>query len=134
MPHIWIDYSANLEERLDVSALVDEIHGAAVRSGIFPAGGIRTRARADVHYRIADTHPDNGFVHVVVRIAAGRDQQTKKDIGTLLFSRLCQMLEPVYASAPLGLSLEVQELDAELNFKKNNLQEYVDRREHAQRD
>ena len=46
MPHLNIEYSANLEEELDVQALVDRIHETALETGIFPLGGVRTRAEA----------------------------------------------------------------------------------------
>jgi 5-carboxymethyl-2-hydroxymuconate isomerase len=130
MPHIWIEYSANLKERVEQAGLLEAIHRAAIATNAFPIGGIRTRARVVADYRIADGHADNGFVHIVARIAAGRDQQTKKYIGESLFAELCQLMHPVYRSGPLGLSLEVQELDAELNFKQNNLQENAARRAH----
>lgn len=131
MPHIWIEYSANLQERVEQAGLLEAIHRAAIATNVFPVGGIRTRAHAVDNYRIADGHVDNGFVHIVARIAAGRDLQTKKIIGESLFAELCRLMQPVYLSSPLGLSLEVQELDAELNFKQNNLQEHVAHRKHA---
>jgi 5-carboxymethyl-2-hydroxymuconate isomerase len=64
----------------------------------------------------------------VVRIAAGRDMPTRKKIGEMMFGSLCRLLDPLYQTRPIGLSLEVQELDADLNFKQNNLQDFVERR------
>lgn len=45
MPHIQIDYTANLADAVIGGRLVDKIHQAAVDSGIFPVWGIRTFAR-----------------------------------------------------------------------------------------
>lgn len=131
MPHIWIEYSRNLEQQVREAGLVEALHQAAIATGAFQIGAIRTRARAVGDYRIADGHAENGFVHVVARIAAGRDLQTRKFIGECLFSELKRAMSAVYDAAPLGLSLELQELDAALNFKQNNLQEYVERRQGA---
>jgi 5-carboxymethyl-2-hydroxymuconate isomerase len=128
MPHIWIEYSANLESSVDPSAIVRNLHKAAIEAKLFPVGGIRTRIRAEECYCIADGHSENAFVHVVVRVAAGRDMATRKKIGELMFASLCRLLDPLYQTVPLGLSLEVQELDADLNFKQNNLQDFVERR------
>lgn len=128
MPHIWVEHSANLEGRVDLPALLTGIHCSAVNTGMFAEGAIRTRLQAIDQYRIGDGHPENAFVHVVIRIAAGRDLQTKKQIGEAMFAELCRLLERQFDSMPLGLSLEVQELDATLNFKQNNLQDHIDRR------
>ena len=44
MPHFTIEYSANLDGRVDMGAVVELVRKAAVETGIFPLGGIRVRA------------------------------------------------------------------------------------------
>ena len=71
MPHLIVEYSANLERDVDIPRLVGAIHAAALETGVFPVGGIRTRAaRREIH-QVADGHPDNGFIHVQARIGRG---------------------------------------------------------------
>ena len=53
MPHIIIEYSANLEERLGLDGLMDTLHAAALVTGVFPLGGLRVRAHRADRYRIA---------------------------------------------------------------------------------
>ncbi|MDB5094494.1 MAG: hypothetical protein JWO85_2595, partial [Candidatus Eremiobacteraeota bacterium] len=38
------------------------------------------------------------------------------------------VLQPAFDATPLGISLDVQEIDPELSFKKNNLHDYVKKR------
>ena len=38
MPHFTIEYSANLDARLDMADVVDVVRKAAVETGIFPLG------------------------------------------------------------------------------------------------
>jgi 5-carboxymethyl-2-hydroxymuconate isomerase len=45
-----------------------------------------------------------------------------------LFAVLAAHLTPLYDQSPLAISLNVQEFHPVLNFKKNNLHEYVKRR------
>jgi len=45
MPHIQIDYTANLELEVQERKLVNLLHQTAVESGIFPEWGIRTMAK-----------------------------------------------------------------------------------------
>ena len=54
MPHFTIEYSANLDGRVDMGAVVELVRKAAVETGIFPLGGIRVRAIRCEHYAIAD--------------------------------------------------------------------------------
>ena len=125
MPHLIIEYSANLRERLALPSLIERMHATALETGVFPIGGLRTRAAEREHYRIADGHPANGFVHVTARIGHGRDAPTRMRAATMLFDALCAQLQPLFEDSPLGISFEVQELDPVLNFKKNNLHDCV---------
>lgn len=128
MPHLIVEYSANLDPRLDLDHLLESLHAAAAGTGVFPLGGIRTRAARREHYRIADGDPGNAFVHVVARIRHGRPLDVRQRAGQALFDALCTALAPIYDAQPLGISLEVQEIDPDVSFKQNNLHEYVARR------
>ena len=125
MPHLNIEYSANLADALDIQGLVDRIHETALQTGIFPLGGVRTRAEARTHYRIADGNPNAGYIHMVVRIGPGRDEQTRRDAGQRIFTALCEFTDGVYRSRPLALSFELQEIPSDMAWLKNNLHELL---------
>jgi len=129
MPHVIIEHSENLTPRVDINALIDTLHATALETGVFPLGGLRTRAVARQHYRIADGHADNAFCHVVLRIGHGRDDNTKLSAGEQMFAALTDFLESDFRQSPLSISLELQEIDPVLNFKKNNLHELVKTRQ-----
>lgn len=131
MPHVIIEYSANMESKIDVDGLIDSVHGAALETGVFPEGGLRTRAARRDNFKIADGHADNGFVHFILKIGPGRDEETKKNAMEHIFAAACDYLGPTYDSSPLGLSIEVQELPEILRINKNNLHEYVKARSEA---
>jgi 5-carboxymethyl-2-hydroxymuconate isomerase len=109
------------------------VHASALATGIFPIGGVRTRAYAAEHYRIADGHPDNAFVHTMLRVGHGRDVETRKRACEAIFATLCGQLAGLFEQLPLGLSLEMQEIDPVLTLKKNNLHEYVKKRTAGQK-
>ncbi|HUK02611.1 MAG TPA: 5-carboxymethyl-2-hydroxymuconate Delta-isomerase [Steroidobacteraceae bacterium] len=125
MAHIAIEYSSNLDAELDVGALVRAVHAAALASGIFPIGGMRTRAYETRDYCIADGHPDNAFVHLAVRVGHGRDLPTRRAACEQIFKAACDHMAGLFERRPLGISVEMAELDPQLSFKKNNLHEYV---------
>lgn len=125
MPHIIVEYSSNLAARIDPDLLIERLHETAIGTGVFPVGGTRTRAAERSRYRIADGHPDNAFVHVTLRIGHGRDAPTKARAAQAVFDALTAHLAALYDAIPLGISLEVQEIDPALSFRRNNLHEYV---------
>lgn len=125
MPHITVEYSANIRGQIGPQSLIDRVHEAAIRTGVFPIGGTRTRAVERTCYRIADGHPDNAFVHVVLRIRHGRNLETRRRVADEVFAEVCKFLDPLFQRSPLGISLEIQEIDPEVSLKKNNLHQHV---------
>ena len=128
MPHLIVEYSANIGDQIALDALLDKLHTCALGTGVFPLGGLRVRAHRTDAYRIADKAPENGFVHVTALIGHGRALDIQQRAAEELFSVLTAHLEALYAKSPLAISLNVQEFHPVLNFKKNNLHEYVKRR------
>ncbi|MGU9956830.1 MAG: 5-carboxymethyl-2-hydroxymuconate Delta-isomerase [Arenicellales bacterium WSBS_2016_MAG_OTU3] len=128
MPHIIIEYSENLEDSVSISNLLQTLHNVALATGVFPLGGLRTRAAKREDYVIADGHADNAFIHVLVRIGAGRDAQTKKQVCDVMFAKLTDFLAGAYAKKPLGISFELQEIDPDYSYKQNNIHEMLTKR------
>lgn len=131
MPHLVVEYSANIEAAFDLDVLLDRLHATAVGTGMFPLGGIRVRAYRADRYRIADCAPDNAFVHVTAIVGSGRPLARREGVARELFAALCDVLEPLAAKSPLAISFNMREFDPVLSFKKNNLHEYVRKRREA---
>jgi 5-carboxymethyl-2-hydroxymuconate isomerase len=123
MPHFTIEYSANLDARLDMAKVVEVVRKAAVETGIFPLGGIRVRAVRCEHFAIADGRPQHGFLDMVLRLGEGRDLATRQKAGEHIFKTLSSHLEPVFAGSKFALSFDVQINDKETSWKRNNIHE-----------
>jgi 5-carboxymethyl-2-hydroxymuconate isomerase len=121
MPHFTIEYSANLDQRLDMAEVVEVVRRAATETGIFPLGGIRVRAIRCEHYAIADGKPDLGFLDMVLRLGEGRDLATRKRAGEHVFKALSAHLDPVFAQGKFALSFDMQINDKETSWKRNNI-------------
>jgi 5-carboxymethyl-2-hydroxymuconate isomerase len=121
MPHVITEFSANLESVVDIPALVKELHETAIASGLFEVGGIRSRAKRRDIFRVADGDPQNGFIFVMARIAPGRPSEKRKALGEALLATLSKRLEPVFASRGLTVSVEIEELNGEYTFRRNNI-------------
>ena len=123
MPHFTIEYSANLDARLDMGEVVEVVRKAAVETGIFPLGGIRVRAVRCEHYAIADGRGDYGFLDMVLRLGEGRDLPARKTAGEHIFRALSQHLDPVFSQSKFALSFDMQINDKDVSWKRNNIHE-----------
>ncbi len=123
MPHIIAEYSANLEDVLDGAALVADLHQAAIDSKVAELVGIRSRAARREYFRVADGNPANGFVHITARLRRGRPEAVRKALGAALLAAADKRLEPVYPKHPIGLTVEVHEIDPDMTFRRNTLRE-----------
>ena len=123
MPHFTIEYSANLDHRVDMGAVVKLVRKAAVETGIFPLGGIRVRAVRCEHYAIADGRQNYSFLDMVLRLGEGRDLATRQKAGEHIFKALSAYLDPVFANSKFALSFDMQTNDKETSWKRNNIHE-----------
>jgi 5-carboxymethyl-2-hydroxymuconate isomerase len=131
MPHVICEYSANLEEKIRLDALLETLHSAMMRTRVAELAGLRTRAARRDHFRIADNDPANGFINITIRVAKGRDAATRKVVAETVFAAASKHLEGVFATTPLALSVEVQEIDPEFRLHTNNIRTWMKTREPA---
>jgi 5-carboxymethyl-2-hydroxymuconate isomerase len=125
MPHFTLEYSANLDARIDMGKVVEVVRKAAVETGIFPLGGIRVRAIRCEHYAIADGNAEFGFLAMVLRLGEGRDLATRKKAGEQIFKALSAYLDPVFAKSKFALSFDMQINDKETSWKRNNIHDVL---------
>lgn len=134
MPHAIVEYSANLDATVDIQDLLDRIADTMIETGVFPIGGTRVRAARRDAYAIADRFPANSFVHVTIRMGTGRDEGTRRGAAEAIFGTVTDFFADDFEQIPLGLSLEVVEIDPSTSFKKNNMHEIVAARATEHRD
>ena len=123
MPHFTLEYSGNLDARVDMGTIVELVRKAAVETGIFPLGGIRVRAIRCEHYAIADGSSAFGFLDMVLRLGEGRNLAARKKAGEHIFKALSDYLDPVFAKSKFALSFDMQINDKETSWKRNNIHE-----------
>ena len=128
MPHVTIEYSANLETDVAPARLVEALHVPALATGVFPIGGLRTRAERRDVYRVADGDPYNAFVAVVARIGKGRSPETREAVARALMAALEAETAGAFARRGLGLTVEVQEIEGP-SLKTNNLHDRLKAKE-----
>ena len=119
MPHLILDYSANLADAVDMQGLCDALRDAMVETGVFPLGGIRVRALPCTVYAIADGDPAYAYLHMTLRIGHGRDEATRLNAAEQIASAALAFIKPAL-KGPFALSLDLSELDPVTSLKPMN--------------
>lgn len=120
MPHLTVEYSANLEEDVDIAAFCAEMRDAMLATGIFPFGGIRVRAFPCHIYVIADGDPRYAYLHMICRIGAGRDPETRLAAAEAIYAAAEGHLKARVGGRPVALSLDLDELHPRTSLKRYN--------------
>ena len=115
MPHLKIDYTANIEAETDMGALCKALARTLVEledsqgRTVFPFDGTRVLACPAPHHAVADGEHDKAFVYVNLRIAPGRGAALLKHVGEALLAVATAHFAPLRARRPLRLTLHIDE-------------------------
>ena len=126
MPHLMIDYSANVEPDLDIGGLCNTLRDVAASIDAFPLAGVKVRAVRVDHYAIADGNPEHGFIDISVRIREGRDMETKQNAAQKIFEAANEFVADFMQRRSLALSLELRDIDAVLSPKSGSIRKYLE--------
>ena len=124
MPHLIFEITDNLDTpESDVPGLLKKANQVLIdQGGVFPIGGIRSRAIWLKDYCVADgAQPSDAFVHATLKIGAGRSEEAKKKTGDELFAMLSAHFAAFFERHGLALSMEIAEFSEAGTWKKNNI-------------
>jgi 5-carboxymethyl-2-hydroxymuconate isomerase len=125
MPHFHIDYSPNLEERMDITAFCTMLRDAAMETGVFPLAGLRIRAIPATYVVMADGHPDHAYLDLSIRLRAGRSDQAKADAMHHIFEAAKTFCAPILETSSFMLSMEMRDIDPALSPKVSSIRKYL---------
>lgn len=121
MPHLTIQYSANLESTISLPDFCDALYQIMLDSGVFPLAGIRVRAfRAD-HVVIADKQADNAYIDMVLRMGEGRTAEDREAVGEAIMDCAAARCGELMEQPHFALSLEIVEISRQFSWKKNTM-------------
>ncbi|HBU7567577.1 TPA: 5-carboxymethyl-2-hydroxymuconate Delta-isomerase [Enterobacter cloacae] len=121
MPHFIAECTDNIREQADLPGLFAKVNEALAATGIFPIGGIRSRAHWLDTWQMADGKQEYAFVHMTLKIGAGRSLESREEVGEILFALIKAHFANLMAARYLALSFELDELHPTLNYKQNNV-------------
>ena len=126
MPHFHIEYSANLEDVVDMAALCEAIRVEAASIETLPMAGIRVRATRVDHFAMADGNPEHGFIDLSIRLREGRAQNVKSEALARIFAALKEFMAAPMANRSIALSAEMRDINADLSLKFGNVRNHLE--------
>lgn len=113
MPHLKIEYTANLDQHVDVGAMCESLSHTLVTMKdaagalVFPLYGTRVLAYPAARYAVADGEQGRAFVYLNMRITPGRSPELVQAIGDALLEAARVQLAPMMDKLPLRLTLHI---------------------------
>ena len=127
MPHLVVQYTANIEPEADMSVLCRRLADVLVAqrgddgARVFPIGGTRVLAYPAAHFAVADGSADCAFVYLNLRIAPGRSPAAKQAAGNALLAATEAHFATLFASRLIGITLQIDEGAPVFDAKHSNL-------------
>ncbi len=125
MAHFHIDYSANLEDRIDIAGLCRVVRDAALETGIFPIAGVRVRALRADYVIMADGNPNHAYLDLSVRLRGGRSPQAKTRATAHIFVAIEAYCAKALEESSLMLSMEMRDIDPDLSPKTSSSRRFL---------
>lgn len=110
MPHLVIDYSANLSDFPDAQVLKEVNASLCSHPEVKDEADVKSRTNRIEHYEIGTAPAHRAFVHAQLRLLSGRSPEAKKELA----ERIAVVLRkhtPHPQGVMVQLSVEVLDMD-----------------------
>ncbi|MGD8112596.1 5-carboxymethyl-2-hydroxymuconate Delta-isomerase [Vibrio sp. TRT 17S01] len=88
MPHLVMEYSNSVDERVNVQGLLEDLHQIALQSGLFDIGSVKSRALRSHHWLVGDEGDSVDFIHINFELLEGRTEEQKRELSRKLIEEL----------------------------------------------
>ena len=103
MPHLTLEYTANITQEIDSRELFSELHQVLGEIGGICIENCKSRARSLNLYHIAKGATESAFIHLEIRLFEGRPPTLKAAIG----DNCLHILENYFAESISQLDLQI---------------------------
>jgi len=110
MPHMILEYSANMQERPDPKALLRRLHDTLLTIGSYNMADIKSRIIVHEDFLVSDGERDQAFAHLQLAILP-REEKIRNESTEALLNVLKDVFAGSLATKNCGLSVEIRDLD-----------------------
>ncbi len=106
MPNLVLEYSNSVEERVNIQGLLEDLHQAVLKSGLFEISSVKSRTLRGHHWLIGDVGDSEDFIHLSFDLMAGITAEQKREISNQLMDVLVSQASHVYS-----LTIDIRDMD-----------------------
>jgi len=107
MPHLTLEYTKNLQSKIDFKEIFLMLHKEMIETGEFVLDEIKSRAICIEKYFVGDGDPDKGFIHLKISLLDQRDENLKTKLSKALLQVLSNYLKVNTKENKCQLTVEV---------------------------
>ena len=117
MPHLVLEYSANVDCPPDLPVLFGQLHDVLEESGGIRRENCKSRARVADPFLVGSGGESGAFVHLDIRFLEGRSAEVKQAIGQLSLDLLLAWFRRSADRLDLQITVEIQDIRRSSYFK-----------------
>lgn len=106
MPNLVMEYSNSIEERVNVQALLEDLHQVTIQSGLFELNDVKSRTLRTHHWLIGELEDSVDFIHINFELLEGRTDEQKLALAQALMAAL-----QAKASFVASLTVNIRDMD-----------------------
>ncbi|MFB9136531.1 5-carboxymethyl-2-hydroxymuconate Delta-isomerase [Vibrio olivae] len=106
MPHLVMEYSNSVEERLNIPGLLEDLHQVALDSQLFDVPSVKSRAVRCYHWLVGESADSIDFIHITFSLLEGRSEEQKAWLSTQLMTLLAASAGQVES-----LTVDIRDMD-----------------------
>ncbi|MFE9427484.1 5-carboxymethyl-2-hydroxymuconate Delta-isomerase [Kitasatospora sp. NPDC006697] len=111
MPHLVLEFSANIRDGFDPSAVFPKLHSALAAAGGFRPQDFKSRAVRMDGYFIGDGSQEQSFVNLDVRTFAGKPVEVREAVSAAALAVLTEAFPDTLRETACDISVQITELD-----------------------
>jgi len=115
MPHVIIEYSANICAVDQFSAITKAAHNVMIRSSLFATSDIKTRSYVAEDFLVGEKGKEGSFIHVIIYLLEGRSMLQKQALSESMRDTIKEQVKDIDQ-----LSVDIRELTKETYRKHVN--------------
>ncbi len=117
MPHIILEYSANILDDADFPHMFAQLHSLVAEHGKCRLDDIKSRAIGCEHYRVGDGDARNAFAHLTLCVLEGRDAEMLQNLGEACLELMQTFYGNSLAEQRCDLTVEIRPMRRDSYFK-----------------
>lgn len=110
MPQMTLEYTQNIIEKSGIHDLLRKSHEVLVECLPTALSDCKSRVYECKDYWVGDGDPDNAFVHVCLKVQAGRTPEILRKTGDRLMQELRNYFSESLEKRKLQITIEIVEL------------------------